>query len=83
MTVKREGTRYMVSLSIDYPFKVPQLQEDLSPDDVIGLDYSQEHLYVDSNGHIAGYTRYHKIMENRQRRMNQSLARKKNHAKNR
>ncbi|MFB9760855.1 hypothetical protein ACFFMS_21515, partial [Ectobacillus funiculus] len=66
-TVKREGTRYMVSLSIDYPFKVPQLQEDLSPDDVIGLDYSQEQLYVDSNGHIAGYTRYHKIIENRQR----------------
>ncbi|GAA3312437.1 hypothetical protein GCM10020331_000150 [Ectobacillus funiculus] len=53
----------MVSLSIDYPFQVPQLQEDLSPDDVIGLDYSQEHLYVDSNGHIAGYTRYHKIIE--------------------
>ncbi|GAA3316834.1 hypothetical protein GCM10020331_014020 [Ectobacillus funiculus] len=67
----------MVSLSIDYPFKVPQLQEDLSPDDVIGLDYSQEQLYVDSNGHIAGYTRYHKIIENRQRRMNKSLARKK------
>ncbi|MFB9762469.1 RNA-guided endonuclease InsQ/TnpB family protein [Ectobacillus funiculus] len=81
VTVKREGTRYMVSLSIDYPFKVPQLQEDLSPDDVIGLDYSQEQLYVDSNGHIAGYTRYHKIIENRQRRMNQSLARKKNNAK--
>ncbi|GAA3322017.1 hypothetical protein GCM10020331_040220 [Ectobacillus funiculus] len=71
----------MVSLSIDYPFKIPQPQEDLSPDDVIGLDYSQEQLYVDSNGHIADYTRYHKIIENRQRRMNKSLARKKNNAK--
>jgi putative transposase len=80
-TVKREGTRYMVSLSIDYPFKTPQLPKMVSSDDVIGLDYSQEQLYVDSNGHMAGYTRYHKIMENRQRRMNQSLARKKNHAK--
>ncbi|MFB9759958.1 transposase, partial [Ectobacillus funiculus] len=80
-TVKREGIQYMVSLSIDYPFQTPQLPKMVSPDDVIGLDYSQEQLYVDSNGHIAGYTRYHKIMENRQRRMNQSLARKKNHAK--
>ena len=71
----------MVSLSIDYPFKTPQLQKTVSPDDVIGLDYSQEQLYVDSNGQIADYTRYHKMMEKRQRRMNQSLARKKNNAK--
>ncbi|MFC6601751.1 helix-turn-helix domain-containing protein [Ectobacillus funiculus] len=62
-TVKREGIQYMVSLSIDYPFQTPQLPKMVSPDDVIGLDYSQEQLYVDSNGHIAGYTRYHKIME--------------------
>ncbi|GAA3319240.1 hypothetical protein GCM10020331_025330 [Ectobacillus funiculus] len=62
--MKREGIQYMVSLSIDYPFQTPQLPKKMvSPDDVIGLDYSQEQLYVDSNGHIAGYTRYHKIME--------------------
>jgi len=79
-TVKREGTHYMVSLSVDFPMMQEPLKENISPEEVIALDYSQADLYVDSEARRAGYPRYHKIIEKRQRRLNKSLARKKNKA---
>jgi len=81
VTIKREGTQYMVSLSVDFPMKQQPLRENISPEEVIALDYSQADLYVDSEAQRAGYPRYHKIIEKRQRRLNKSLARKKNKAK--
>jgi putative transposase len=79
-TIKREGHRYMVSLSVDFPMKQEPLRSDIKADEVLALDYSQTDLYVDSEGRKAGYPRYHKIIEKRQRRLNKSLARKKNRA---
>ncbi len=49
-------------------------------DEVLALDYSQTDLYMDSEGGKDGYPRYHKIIEKRQRRLNKSLARKRNKA---
>ncbi|WP_141432615.1 RNA-guided endonuclease TnpB family protein [Bacillus sp. 03113] len=80
-TIKREGTVYMVSLSVDFPFVKVKPAEQVKSDKVIGLDYSQHDLYVDSEAQIAQYSRYNKLIEKRQRKMNKSLARKKNHAK--
>lgn len=77
-TIKREGSNYVVSLSVDYPFQKEKQIENIDPDKIIGLDYSQSELYVDSEGRTAGYSRYNKLIEKRQRRMNKSLARKKN-----
>ncbi|MCL6603116.1 MAG: transposase [Paenibacillus sp.] len=77
-TIRREGTKYLVSLSVDFPFKSEKPIEQINPEKVIGLDYSQSELYVDSNGEAAEYPRYHKIIEKRQRRLNKFLARKKN-----
>ncbi|OCA86061.1 hypothetical protein A8F94_14565 [Bacillus sp. FJAT-27225] len=79
-TIKREGNRYMVSLSIDFPIKQEPLRSNIKADEVLALDYNQTDLYVDSEGRKAGYPRYHKIIEKRQRRLNKSLARKKNRA---
>lgn len=80
-TVKREGTKYIVSLSVDYFCPKEKQVENITSDKVIGLDYSQSQLYVDSEGKTAQYSRYNKIIEKRQRKMNKSLARKKNNAK--
>lgn len=80
-TIKREGNQYMVSLSIDFPFVNEPLKEQVDESKIIGLDYSQSDLFVDNHGQKAGYPRYHKIIENRQRKLNKSLARKKNNAK--
>ncbi|HEK9100585.1 transposase [Bacillus pfraonensis] len=79
--MKREGTNYIVSLSVDSFCPHEKQVEFLTSEEVIGLDYSQSELYVDSEGRTAQYSRYNKIIEKRQRRMNKSLARKKNHAK--
>ncbi|WP_052342841.1 RNA-guided endonuclease InsQ/TnpB family protein [Bacillus sp. EB01] len=79
-TIKREGNRYMVSLSVDFPMKQEPLRSNIKDDEVLALDYSQTDLYVDSQGRKAGYPRYHKIIEKRQRRLNKSLARKRNKA---
>ena len=49
-TIKREGTQYIVSLSVDYPYEKEQLKENVEISKVIGLDYSQKELYVDSEG---------------------------------
>ncbi|MEY8350867.1 transposase [Bacillus cereus] len=80
-TMKREGTNYIVSLSVDSFCPHEKQIESLISEEVIGLDYSQSELYVDSEGRTAQYSRYNKIIEKRQRRMNKSLARKKSRAK--
>lgn len=79
-TIRRDGTRYLVSLSIDFPFEKETLKPSVSEANILGLDYSQTQLYMDSTAHKAGYPRYHKIIGKRQRRLNKSLARKKNKA---
>ncbi|MEY8348256.1 transposase [Bacillus cereus] len=80
-TMKREGTNYIVSLSVDSYCPHEKQVESITSEEVIGLDYSQSELYVDSEGRTAQYSRYNKLIEKRQRRMNKSLARKKNRAK--
>ncbi|MDZ5609639.1 transposase [Bacillus pseudomycoides] len=80
-TIKREGTNYIVSLSVDSFCPNEKQVESITSEEVIGLDYSQSELYVDSEGRTAQYSRYNKIIEKRQRRMNKSLARKKNRGK--
>ncbi|WP_410982399.1 RNA-guided endonuclease InsQ/TnpB family protein [Bacillus cereus] len=80
-TMKREGTNYIVSLSVDSFCPHEKQVESITSEEVIGLDYSQSELYVDSEGRTAQYSRYNKVIEKRQRRMNKSLVRKKNHAK--
>ncbi|MGE7218580.1 RNA-guided endonuclease InsQ/TnpB family protein [Priestia koreensis] len=79
-TIRREGERYLVSLSIDFPSEKVEKKHNVSANKVIGLDYSQADLYVDSEGRKANYGRYYRLIEKRQRRMNKSLARKKNAA---
>lgn len=80
-TVKREGTQYIVSLSVDHPYEYEILKNEVEDSKVIGLDYSQKDLYVRSGGQTAQYPRFHQVIEKRQRRLNKSLARKKNKAK--
>lgn len=77
-TIKKEGVNFIVSLSVDFPFQKAEKKENICESKVLGLDYSQKDLYVDSDGQVAEYPRYHKIIEKRQRRINKSLARKKN-----
>ncbi|MEH6891673.1 hypothetical protein V7024_18685, partial [Bacillus sp. JJ864] len=56
-TIKREGTKYVVSLSVDYFCPNEKQVELVTADEVIGLDYSQSELYVDSEGRTAQYSR--------------------------
>ncbi|WP_198038574.1 RNA-guided endonuclease InsQ/TnpB family protein [Planococcus lenghuensis] len=79
-TIKREGTRYIVSISVDYPFEKAPLKTHVAAAAVTALDYSQSDLYIDSEGRKAEYPCFHKLIEKRQRRLNKSLARKKTHA---
>ncbi|PGK52358.1 hypothetical protein CN918_31710 [Priestia megaterium] len=76
-TVRREGDRYLVSLSVDYPANQTPLKQEVAEPKILGLDYSQTALYVDSEGREAGYPRYHAIIQKRQRRLNQRLARQR------
>lgn len=80
VTIKREGSQYIVSVSVDHPYSSKSLTK-IKESNVLGIDYSQTELYVDSHNQKANYPRFHKIIEKRQRRLNQSLARKKNKAK--
>jgi putative transposase len=79
-TIKREGSKYLVSLSVDFPMEKETLKTNISEEKIIGLDYSQKDLYVDSKGITAKYPRFHKIIEKRQKRLNKSLARKRERA---
>ncbi|AQQ51957.1 RNA-guided endonuclease InsQ/TnpB family protein [Planococcus lenghuensis] len=80
VTLKREGTRYLASISVDYPFEKAPLKETVLAANMTALDYSQSGLYVDSDGKKAGYPRFHELIGKRQRRLNKSLARKKERA---
>jgi len=79
-TIRREGIAYTVSLSVDFPMQKETLKSIVDPSKVVGLDYSQKDLFVDSEGRTAKYPRFHKLIEKRQRRLNKSLGRKKNKA---
>ncbi|AQQ54008.1 RNA-guided endonuclease InsQ/TnpB family protein [Planococcus lenghuensis] len=79
-TIKREGDRYIVAISVDYPFEKLQLVEKVATSKITALDYSQSDLYMDSEGQKAEYPRFHRLIEKRQRRQNKSLARKKERA---
>jgi len=55
----------------------------ISPDRVLGLDYSSGHFYIDSDGNIADYPQYYRQKEKQLRRAQQKLSRRKKGSNNR
>ena len=54
----------------------------ISPDKVLGLDYSSGQFYIASDGNVADYPKYYRQKEKQLRRAQQKLSRCKNGSKN-
>lgn len=65
--------RYHVSIGIEFLYDVP---ENGTPKRILGLDYSQSHFFVDSEGKKAKYPQYYREMEQRLVKEQRSLSRK-------
>jgi len=54
----------------------------VSPDKVLGLDYSSRHFYIDSDGNIADYPKYYRQKEKQLRRAQKKLSRRQDGSNN-
>lgn len=67
---QKPSGKYEVSLLFEYELVI----RDFYAEKTIGLDYSQEQLYVDSDGNTAQYPHYYKQMEIRLARERRKLS---------
>ncbi|MFC0903719.1 RNA-guided endonuclease InsQ/TnpB family protein [Clostridium sp. MT-14] len=63
---------FYVSLCVEYTKNIEQKKSEK----VLGLDYSQHDFYVSSEGMIANYPKYYRIMQNKLKLEQQRLSRK-------
>lgn len=87
VTVSVTADKMYVSVLFEIKQQPPQKMTVSSADDVLGLDYSMPHLYVDSNGNEPGYSRYYYLAQNRladeQRKLSHMVAGSSNYKKQR
>jgi putative transposase len=75
VTLKREYDRYMVSINVDFPFRLP-VKREINQNKIVGLDYSQGAFYVDNNGNSANPPKYYRENERKIKRLQRSYSRK-------
>lgn len=73
--------KYYISILVEYEEQI----ELITPiaENIIGLDYSSGQLYVDSEGNIADYPRYYRKAEEKLKRAQRKLSKRKKGGKNR
>lgn len=86
-TVSMAADRMYVSVLFEIKEPVPEKVKVTSRDEVLGLDYSMPHLYVDSNGNEPGYDSYYYLAQDRlaaeQRKLSRMVAGSSNFKKQR
>ena len=70
MTISKQQDRYIATCLFEYENKVERKEVV----HVLGLDYSQKHLYVDSEGHVCDYPHFYRASENRLAREQRKLS---------
>lgn len=65
--------KYYISFTIEYVVEPIQV----SPKLIVGLDYSQPNFYVSSDGEKANYPKYYRISEEKLKKEQRKLSRKK------
>ena len=81
VTISKTPTnKYYISVLTEYEYKVPY--RILDSNKSIGLDYSSNSLYVDSNGQEANMPHYYRLLEERLAKENRKLSHMKLHSNN-
>lgn len=65
--------QFHVAIGIEFLHEVPETD---TPKRILGLDYSQSHFFVDSEGKKANYPQYYKEIKHRLAREQRALSRK-------
>ena len=82
VTVSRNAiNQYYVSVLFEYEDPVIPMTYD-SSDDVLGLDYKSDGLYMDSNGYCADMPHYFRKSQKKLSRQQRKLSKKKLHSNN-
>ena len=81
VTVSKSPTnKYYVSILTEYEYEIPYRILDTNKS--IGLDYSSNSLYVDSNGESINMPHYYRLLEERLAKENRKLSHMKLHSNN-
>ena len=78
---KNPSGKYYISILVEYEFEHPQ--PILSKQNSLGLDYSSNNFYVDSQGNEANYPRYFRLLEDKLAREQRKLSNMQKGSKNR
>lgn len=79
ISMDNKGVFY-ASLCVEYVINIEPKQ--INKDKVLGLDYSQQDFYVDSNGKKSNYPRYYRKSEDKLQKLQRKLSRKTSQSKN-
>ena len=81
-TISKTPTgKYYVSVLVEYGANIKSVE--LTPETVIGLDYSSKSLFVDSQGNNADYPKFYRKAEVKLKRTQRKLSKRKQGSKNR
>lgn len=73
--------KYCISILTEYESQIPQLELNINKS--IGLDYSSQDFYVDSEGNFANYPKYYRELQVKLAREQRNLSKKKLNSNNR
>lgn len=65
------GGNYEISFNVEYHIE----EKKITPETFVGLDYSQNNFFVSSDGEIANYPHYYKILEKRLKKEQRKITR--------
>ncbi|GGP14662.1 hypothetical protein GCM10011346_39510 [Oceanobacillus neutriphilus] len=77
VTMNTKG-QFDVSICVEFPLEIESIG---TPTNILGLDYSQSHFFVDNEGKKANYPHYYREMEERLVKEQQILSRRKKGSK--
>ncbi|MCT1903086.1 transposase [Oceanobacillus sojae] len=77
VTMNTKG-QFNVSINIEFPMEIESIG---TPANILGLDYSQSHFFVDNEGKKANYPHYYREMEERLAKEQRVLSRRKKGSK--
>lgn len=77
---KTKAGKYYISILVEYIEETAEIMATIET--VIGLDYSSTSLYIDSEGKSGEYPRYYRIAEEKLKREQRKLSKRKKDSKN-
>ncbi len=81
-TIRQTSTgKYQIAILVEHETEITFVRP--VADKVIGLDYSSQALYVDSEGNKANYPRFYRLAEEKLKKAQRKLSKKKIDSKNR